>query len=484
MAGLVGKALDHYRILEQVGKGGMATVYRAQDSRSGHDVAVKVLSPTISEEKRFVRRFRREAGLVVRLKHPHIVPVLDYGETDGLVYLVMPYVKGRTLADLIRRNRLTLEDILRWTNQVANALEYAHSQNIIHRDIKPSNVLISDAGEALLMDFGLAKLADRSSTLTGSMLMGTPAYISPEQGRGQELDQRSDQYAYGIMLFQILTGKLPFESDNPMATVLMHLQEPVPSLRGINPRIPQTVENVVLKSLAKDPENRFSSVSELNQLFQAALRGQAIPDIALPTESLPRPSFPSASEVSSKPSGGRPRWLLPAGAAALLIAAVVVITSLLGGGRSDASMPPTDTAETSLAPAEGIILPSPTPQPTPVPPVTSADCPGVSLLWLTPQGNQAVWLLDNQTSESLFIQDLVVSQWPTANGYLQAVYLGEEQVWAGESDAGGSWLEDAPRSVPPQTSLQLVLEFPWSAGPTGYAFDLLFDTGCRLSGAW
>ena len=482
MANLVGKTLDHYNLLKQVGKGGMATVYLAKDTRNSREVALKVLSPSISEEKRFVRRFRREAGLVVRLKHPHIVPVLDYGETDGVVYLVMPYVKGRTLADVIRRGGLSPEHILQWTDQVAGALDYAHRQGIIHRDIKPSNVLISDSGQAMLMDFGLAKLADRSSTLTGSMLMGTPAYISPEQGRGQELDQRSDQYAFGIMLFQILTGQLPFESDNPMATVLRHLQEPVPSLRAINPRVPQTVENIVRKSLSKQPDNRFSSVSELNSLFQAAMRGKSIPEIDLPTEMLEQGPVEPA-EPAPIARSTRPRWLIPAVLGSLLVIAIIVITTMLGGGEPEPQLP-TMTSETIIEPAEGIILPSPTPQPTSAPPVTSADCPGVSLLWLPPQGNQAVWLLDNLTADTLVLQDLSGLQWPTANGDLQAIYLGDEVVWNPDGEGGGSWLDDARRTIAPQTSLQLRLEFTWEAGPGGYAFDLLFDSGCQLSGAW
>jgi len=491
MAGLTGKTLDHYRLIEQVGQGGMATVYRAQDIRTLNEIALKVLSPTISGDKRFVRRFRREAGLVVRLKHPNIVPVLDYGEANGMVYLVMPYIQGSTLSDHIRTKQLSAENVLRWTDEIAQALDFAHQQGIIHRDIKPSNVIISKSGQALLTDFGLARMADQSSTLTGSMLMGTPAFISPEQGRGQELDHRSDQYAFGILLFQILTGQLPFDGDNPMATVLKHLQDPVPRLRSINARIPQTVENIVLKSLAKNPENRFESVAELNRLFQAAMRGKPIPDIDLPTETLPggavRASLESPAPTALA-SSSRPRWFAPALIAVFLIAVLSIATALSGreNPNSPTPIPATFAAEASPVIDEpaAISLPSPTPQPTAVLPIQSADCPGISLIWLPPQGNQAQWLLDNLSGESLSLQDLEELRWPTANGDLQRILLGDTIIWGREEQSEGAWLENTPRSLPPQTSLTLTLEFTWEAGQTGYAMNIIFNTGCRLGGSW
>ena len=489
MAGLTDKTLDHYHLIEQVGQGGMATVYRAQDMRTLNEVALKVLSPTISGDKRFVRRFRREAGLVVRLKHPNIVPVLDYGEANGMVYLVMPYIQGSTLSEHIRTKQLSADNVLRWTDEIAQALVFAHQQGIIHRDIKPSNVIISKSGQALLTDFGLARMADQGSTLTGSMLMGTPAYISPEQGRGQELDHRSDQYAFGIMLFQILTGQLPFDGDNPMATVLKHLQDPVPHLRSINARIPQTVENIVLKSLAKNPEDRFESVAELNEFFQAALRGKPIPDIDFPTEALSGEAVRARLEnPAPTASSRRPRWFVPALLAVFLIAVISIAAALSGRENPD---PPIQISATSAAEASPVIeepaainLPSPTPQPTAVQPIQSADCPGISLIWLPPQGNQAQWLLDNLSGESLYLQDLEELRWPTANGELQRILLGDTIIWGREEQSEGAWLENTTRSLPPQTSLTLTLEFTWEAGQTGYAMDIIFDTGCQLGGSW
>jgi len=179
MAGLEGRDLDHYRVVELVGQGGMASVYRAQDTHRNRTVAVKVLSQTISGDRQFVRRFRREAAILKHLKHPNIVSVLDYGESQGVVYLVMPFVVGETLYERISRRKPTDADSGKWIGQVAEALAFAHGQGVIHRDVKPSNILIDREGNARLTDFGLARLIEDPSSLTGSMLMGTPAFISP-----------------------------------------------------------------------------------------------------------------------------------------------------------------------------------------------------------------------------------------------------------------------------------------------------------------
>ena len=288
MAGLVGKSLDHYRLDEQIGQGGMATVYKAHDTRSGEDVAMKVLSPTITGEKRFVKRFRREAEFVKqKLRHPNIAPVIAYGETEGYVYIVMPFIAGETLSDRLVRKGLTEREANEFVGQICDALYFAHQKKIIHRDIKPANIMIKKSGEAVLMDFGLARHVEGSGRLTGSMLMGTPAFVSPEQAQGKKLDARSDQYSLGVVLYLIATGHLPFDTDSPMALVLMHIQDPVPRPSRLNPGLKPALERVILKTLAKAKDERFKDVAELKRAYQLALGGDPIPWVEAPTEVIP-----------------------------------------------------------------------------------------------------------------------------------------------------------------------------------------------------
>jgi len=315
MAGLAGQTLDHYKLVEQVGQGGMATVFRAIDTRSQAEVAIKVLSPTITGDKRFVKRFRREAEIVKQhLKHPHIVPVIAYGQTQGMVYLVMPFIRGETLSDRLIRAGLTEREAALWIGQIADALQFAHRKGVIHRDIKPANIILTDSGEAMLSDFGLAREVEGSGTLTGSMLMGTPAFVSPEQAKGEKLDRRSDQYSLGVILYLISTGRLPFDSDSPMTLVLMHIQNRVPPPRQHNPRLQPAVERVILKSLAKSPDERFEDVASMAKAYQAAIAGDPLKWVEAPTEIVPgdvgassgfRPMLHSGVEASCTP--GRTR---------------------------------------------------------------------------------------------------------------------------------------------------------------------------------
>jgi len=229
MSSLVGQMLEHYRLVELVGQGGMATVYRALDTRSLQDVAIKVLSSTAVGDRRFVRRFRREAGFVKNtLRHPNIVGVLDYSEVRGLVYLVMPFIAGETLYDRMTRRRVSDVEAGRWIDQIAGALEFAHQQGIIHRDVKPANIIVDEAGDAHLTDFGLARMIEGSNTLTGSMLMGTPAYVAPEQGRGKRVDGRSDEYSMGVVMYQLAAGRVPFEDPDPVGLLRRVAEDPPP----------------------------------------------------------------------------------------------------------------------------------------------------------------------------------------------------------------------------------------------------------------
>lgn len=271
MSNLTGKILSHYYLLEQIGLGGMASVFIALDLQTDQKVAVKVLSPHLAQTPQFKIRFRREIELLRTLRHPHIVPILDFGEEEGFAYIVMPYFAHGTLADRMKKGPLTPREGARVMDQLASALQFAHDHGVVHRDVKPSNVLLDQQGNAFLSDFGFARVEDKTLSLTGAALVGTPAYMSPEQGKGEKIDPRSDQYSLGVILFQMTTGQLPFDADTPMGLVMKHVNMPLPPPRQISPNIPEAVEAVLIKALAKDPAHRFRSVAEMNRVFQRAL---------------------------------------------------------------------------------------------------------------------------------------------------------------------------------------------------------------------
>ena len=272
MPDLIGKTVGCYTILEQIGRGGMATVFKAPGRNDGQTVAIKVLTPQLAMEENFKARFRREARVLREFKHPNIVPVLDYGEANGLVYLVMPFMQVGTLRDRMLSGELRVQEAASIVSQIASALQYAHDAGVIHRDVKPSNILIDESGNAWLSDFGFAHVSDSSLSLTGSALIGTPAYISPEQINGSKITHLSDQYSLGVLLYHLSTGRLPYDADTPIAIAIKHATEPLPRPRSVNPNLPDAVEAILIKALAKDPAQRFNSVAEFNDAFQTALQ--------------------------------------------------------------------------------------------------------------------------------------------------------------------------------------------------------------------
>jgi len=297
MTELVGRTLANYTILEVIGQGGMATVYRARDQREPRDVAIKVLSPYVAADPKFRGRFDREINLLQRLSHPNIVPILAFGQADGFHYIVMPYLSSGTLHERLRAGPLLPLEGGRIVAQIASALSFAHEQGVIHRDIKPSNILMDANGNALLTDFGFAHVPWESASLTGSLLIGTPAYMSPEQCRGEEVGPTSDQYSLGVVLYQLCTGRLPYEADTPMGVVIKQASQPLPPPRLANPNLPYTVEEVLVKVLSKEPSGRYESVAALNEAFQGALKASLDPSGTYrrrqlqaehPTEQLPR----------------------------------------------------------------------------------------------------------------------------------------------------------------------------------------------------
>jgi ligand-binding sensor domain-containing protein/tRNA A-37 threonylcarbamoyl transferase component Bud32 len=264
-----GQNLGPYRIINQIGQGGMATVYKAYHAAMDRYVAIKVLPRQLAESPEFVGRFQQEARTIANLEHPHILPVHDYGESEGITYLVMRFLDAGTLKERLQGSAPSLTEIDRLFAQLADALAYAHDHGVVHRDLKPSNVLVDARGNLFLTDFGIAKLLEASPqfTSTGAMI-GTPAYMSPEQAQGLKVDQRSDIYSLGIILYEMITGRVPYEAETPLAVVLKHLNEPLPIPSSVKPGISPAIERVILKALSKNVDDRFASVAE----FQAAWR--------------------------------------------------------------------------------------------------------------------------------------------------------------------------------------------------------------------
>lgn len=267
-AQVIDQTLGQYHLIDELGKGGFATVYRALQPTLNRHVAIKVLHPEFIRDERALARFKREALAVARLAHPNIVAVYDYGEHDGRAYLVMEYVSGDTLKVRLGKpvsNELALGVI----KAVGAALDYAHSKGLIHRDIKPGNILFTEDDRIVLSDFGIVRLADDESDLTRGVI-GTPQYMSPEQALGREVDARSDLYSLGVVLFELLTGRVPFKGENAISTLSMHATVPVPSARSLNENVTEAVDRVVQKSLAKAPEQRYGSCHELADALAAA----------------------------------------------------------------------------------------------------------------------------------------------------------------------------------------------------------------------
>ena len=293
---LSGQTVSHFRILHRVARGGMATVYRAVDTSGGRQVALKVLHPHVAQEPKFKARFRREGEVLRNLRHPNIVPVLDYGQEGGHTYIVMPFIESGTLHERLTTGSIPLAAAGSLVSQMCSALDHAHQMGIIHRDVKPSNILIDDQGRALLSDFGFARPVETSVSLTGSAIIGTPAYMSPEQGRGDPVDSRADQYSFGIVLFEMATGSVPFRDGTPMGIVFRHVTEPMPRPRSIHPDLPPAVEVVILRALSKEAADRYPSMADLDKAFQAALaesrgaagRSRVARRFERSTQSLPR----------------------------------------------------------------------------------------------------------------------------------------------------------------------------------------------------
>ena len=368
----VGENAGPYRIMEQLGQGGMATVYKAYHAALDRYVAIKVLHPAFLQDANFLKRFQREAKAVARLEHPNIVPVHDFAEHAGQPYLVMKYIEGDTLKARLRSGRLSKDEGLHIVEAAGSALSYAHQRGILHRDIKPSNILLSPDGSIYLADFGLARMGETGeSTLSADIMLGTPQYISPEQARGDKnLDAGTDIYSFGVVLYEMVVGRVPFNADTPFSIIHDHIYKPLPIPSRINPRVPPEVERVLLKSLAKDRADRFATVDDMVAAFREAVTGTAAPIVA-PRLAMPptdeaaggarpgdeRETVPPGS-VPPAPPRKRGPWLWIAGGLAVACLCGLLFLNLAGNaGEGDPTPSPVSSSQESP-------VPSPTPEAT------------------------------------------------------------------------------------------------------------------------
>jgi hypothetical protein len=382
---LIGRTLGQYHIVEKIGAGGMATIYRAYQPNLDRDVAIKVLPPYYATQPGFGERFAREAKAIANLQHPNILPIYDSGQEDGYTFIAMRYVEqGRTLKDVMR-SRLSLTHMSALIRQIAGALDHAHQRGVIHRDVKPGNVMM-DGDWALLSDFGIAKMTEDSIRLTGTGVgIGTPAYMSPEQGQGLEVDYRTDIYSLGIVLFEMLTGRIPHEAETPLATVLKRLNEPMPRPRDIKPQVPEAVETVVLKALAPEPADRFQSAGEMAQALNTAVqRLPAATPVKFQTPSAAaRAQAPARSVAAGEgapPARRIPIWIWgAAGGLALLV--LLGLLFILSGDGQEGERIAAVAAETPRATSAGApeptqeVWPKGTTPALPPPTATQEDIP-------------------------------------------------------------------------------------------------------------
>lgn len=364
----------------------MAAVYKAYHASMERYVALKILPRQLANDPQFIGRFKQEAKLLAQLQHAHILPVFDYGEADNFTYIVMPLIKGGTLARLLHGQPLPLKQILNILTQVGSALDYAHASGLVHRDVKPSNVLIDESGNCLLTDFGVAKIVEGAAKLTGTGgILGTPAYMAPEQGRGGKIDHRSDLYSLGVMLYEMATGRVPYDAETPVAIIFKHIQDPLPLPRSINPSLPESVELVILKSLSKNPEDRYATAGEMAKALEKAIAGATIVAEAPPTQ-VEEPK----TEIKTLPHPKRSTGLPPMAVAAAILLALLFIGSgiIVWLGRENifqavnlaaVTMPSTSPAPTFTPSIVITRVPSPMPTSAPSPQPTATSVDGVQL---------------------------------------------------------------------------------------------------------
>jgi serine/threonine-protein kinase len=391
-----------YEIKAEIGRGGMATVYHAYDPRFEREVALKVLPRAMLHDPQFRTRFEREAKTIAMLEHPAIVPVYDFGEEDGQPYFVMRYMTGGSLTDRIKKGPMTTQEVAQLFERLAPALDEAHAKGIIHRDLKPGNILFDQNGEPYISDFGIAKIAASPSNVTGSAIVGTPAYMSPEQAQGEGIDGRSDIYGLGVIIFELLTGTQPYHGDTPMSVVVKHITDPVPHILDVKPDLPPAIEAVIEKAMAKDRDERFPTVKALSDALNAVARGEA-PDLEISDKTLvtsdktvlsqkptpppgtlqakpgPKPG-PKPSPVPAAPRKKTGLWIGLGGAGLLVCVVIVAAVFMLRNKIPFLTAPsPTRSLPTSTPVATAVHLPTGTKIPSVPSPTVKSETPIPSL---------------------------------------------------------------------------------------------------------
>ena len=364
MEQFIGQTIKRYHILEKLGEGGMALVYKAHDLQLNRDVAIKIILPDKGISEKFIKRFQREAKALAALNHENIIPIIDFGEHDNLPYLVMPFIPGGTLKKQIG-TPVPYDQAAKMLIPIAGALAYAHQKGVIHRDVKPANILIDETGRPLLSDFGVAKMLTLEETmdLTGTGVgVGTPEYMSPEQTLGKAVDSRADEYSLGIILYEMITGRKPYQADTPLAVAIKQNTQPLPDPGDFVPRLPDRVEEVLRKVLAKNPEDRYASM----ELFAEALSELAAGNLA---------HTKKKKKNNPATEGGRWKWVALLGTLAVLAAGGVILAL-----NPNLFAPEQTPAPENTANVISDITPSPLPSFTPALPTFTATLPATPTL--------------------------------------------------------------------------------------------------------